>query len=311
MPASAMSVAWILACRSEPWSAPPSCCWQIAGGQAGPLAVHRSEDALPARPAVALRRSQLARLLGLQPDAGVVTAKLTVLGMRVEATADSWRVTPPAHRFDIAIEADLIEEVGREIGLAAIPESAPRARQVFAPMPEAQASETQDTRSARGPRLSGGDSLRVRRSRAAAETFSVRGHRAACQSDRRKPGRDARVPVARTAAVDPAIIFVASRIASGCSSWAASSTAAATETEMYRGRQRRAAPRGAMGQRARQRRKLLRAFDFFDLRADVAALLSISGDLATFEFRPGGPACLHPGRSATILKAGVAVGSPG
>ena len=119
---------------------------------AGPTAVHRSQDPPPVRAPVSLRRSQLARLLGLQPQTGVVAAKLTALGMRVAVTADGWRVTPPAQRFDIAIEADLIEEVGRAIGLAAIPESAPRTRQVFAPLPEAQAGETRvlDLLAARG-----------------------------------------------------------------------------------------------------------------------------------------------------------------
>ena len=38
------------------------------------------------------------------------------LEMRVERDPDGWRVTPPPFRFDITIEEDLIEEVGRMVG---------------------------------------------------------------------------------------------------------------------------------------------------------------------------------------------------
>lgn len=280
---------------------------QIAGGEAGPLAVHRSQDPLPARPAVALRRSQLARLLGLQPDAGVVAAKLKALGMQVDATADGWRVTPPAHRFDIAIEADLIEEVGREIGLAAIPESAPRVRQVFAPLPEAQAGETRilDLLAARGyqeaihfafvdpalqqrlfPAASGvrlanpiADNLAVMRVSLWPALLQATADNFRRQQDRVR-------------------LFELGSVFDGTG----------TETDMVAGVI--AGPRHAE-QWATPRDETKLAADFYDLRADVSALLSISGDPTAYEFRPGGPPCLHPGRCATLLKAGVVVGSLG
>ena len=280
---------------------------QIAGGEAGPLAVHRSQDPLPARPPVALRRSQLARLLGLQPDAGVVAAKLTALGMRVDATADGWRVTPPAHRFDIAIEADLIEEVAREIGLAAIPESAPRARQVFAPMPEAQAGETRilDLLAARGYQeaihFAFVDPALQQRLFPAAATVRLANPIAENLAVMRVslwPGLLQATADNFRRQQDRVRLFELGSVFDG----------SGTETEMVAGVS--AGPRHAeQWGSARDEAKI--AADFFDLRADVSALLSISGDLAAFEFRPGGPACLHPGRSATILKAGVAVGSLG
>jgi phenylalanyl-tRNA synthetase beta chain len=40
----------------------------------------------------------------------------------------------------------------------------------------------------------------------------------------------------------------------------------------------------------------------------VSALLALAGTAAQFEWRAGGPACLHPGRSATVLRSGVEVG---
>ncbi len=280
---------------------------QIEGGQVGPLAVHRSQDPLPARPPVALRRSQLARLLGLQVDASVVAAKLTALGMRVDTTADGWRVTPPAHRFDIAIEADLIEEVGREIGLAAIPESAPRARQNFAPMPEAQAGEARvlDLLAARGYQetihFAFVDPVLQQRLFPVVATVRLANPIAANLAVMRVslwPGLLQATADNFRRQQDRVRLFELGSVFDGTG----------TETEMIAGVI--AGPRHAE-QWGSARDEAKTAADFYDLRADVSALLAISGDLAAFEFRPGGPSCLHPGRSATILKAAVAVGFVG
>jgi phenylalanyl-tRNA synthetase beta chain len=94
---------------------------QICGGSAGPLTVVEEPRDLPQRNAVRLRRQRLSSILGLDVAADQVTALLGRLGMRVEPTADGWQVTPPSFRFDISIEEDLIEEVGRMIGYDHIP----------------------------------------------------------------------------------------------------------------------------------------------------------------------------------------------
>jgi phenylalanyl-tRNA synthetase beta chain len=46
---------------------------------------------------------------------------LTGLGMQVHAIAEGWQVTAPSWRFDMAIEADLIEELARMYGLDNLP----------------------------------------------------------------------------------------------------------------------------------------------------------------------------------------------
>jgi phenylalanyl-tRNA synthetase beta chain len=51
-----------------------------------------------------------------------------------------------------------------------------------------------------------------------------------------------------------------------------------------------------------------RDLDFFDLKGDVAALLQLAAADADLEWRGGGPGCLHPGRSASVYRKGVAVG---
>ena len=91
------------------------------GGQAGPLTVAERAADVPRRPAVALRRQRLDTLLGLAVPAAQVSDLLTRLGMRVTARGDGWQITPPSFRFDITIEEDLVEEVGRMVGYDRIP----------------------------------------------------------------------------------------------------------------------------------------------------------------------------------------------
>ena len=47
-----------------------------------------------------------------------------------------WRVTPPSHRYDLAIEEDYIEEVGRVRGYDALPRTIPTLQPTFRALPE-------------------------------------------------------------------------------------------------------------------------------------------------------------------------------
>jgi phenylalanyl-tRNA synthetase beta chain len=51
-----------------------------------------------------------------------------------------------------------------------------------------------------------------------------------------------------------------------------------------------------------------RPVDFYDVKADVEALLAATGDGAAFRFEASALACLHPGRSARILRHDVPCG---
>src|ERR1700716_4058771 len=108
----------------------------MAGGSAGPVEVTQSAAHLPQRPAVPLRAKQLTRLLGVELPAERVEATLAGLKMQVTRSATGWQVTPAAHRFDIGIEADLIEEVARVVGFDAIPETDALGPQRFRSLPE-------------------------------------------------------------------------------------------------------------------------------------------------------------------------------
>ncbi len=93
----------------------------IVGGQPGPICEQHAEPPMAMPAAILLRRSRIERLLGITiPDTEVVE-NLRRLAMQVEPVADGWQVTAPSARFDIALEADLIEELARLIGYANIP----------------------------------------------------------------------------------------------------------------------------------------------------------------------------------------------
>ncbi|HLN49492.1 MAG TPA: phenylalanine--tRNA ligase subunit beta, partial [Steroidobacteraceae bacterium] len=102
----------------------------IAGGEAGPLQVTRAAGAAEPQRWVRLRRSRLRRLLGATVPDEEVRLLMVAIAERVETEAEGWRVESPPHRFDIRIEADLIEEVARLRGFDSIAESHAVAPQV-------------------------------------------------------------------------------------------------------------------------------------------------------------------------------------
>ncbi len=95
----------------------------ITGGRAGPVVEASDPAHLPQRPEVPLRPARVARLLGVEIPADEIEEILTRLGMALTPADEGWQVTPPSSRFDIAIEADLIEEVARIHGYHRIPDN--------------------------------------------------------------------------------------------------------------------------------------------------------------------------------------------
>jgi phenylalanyl-tRNA synthetase beta chain len=93
----------------------------IAGGQAGPVIEVSAQEQLPKQMPITLRKARIERVLGMLPDPEDVADILERLGMAVTAVDDGWQVIPPTYRFDIAIEADLIEEIGRVYGYDRLP----------------------------------------------------------------------------------------------------------------------------------------------------------------------------------------------
>ena len=111
----------------------------ICGGHAGPLC--EVMGMLPARPPVRLRRARAERILGVPLAATEVAEIFGLLGYAFAQQGDEFLVTPPAYRFDIAIEEDLIEEVARVRGYDRIPEGKPRGGAVILPAVETRLSD--------------------------------------------------------------------------------------------------------------------------------------------------------------------------
>ncbi len=109
---------------------------EICGGKAGAISEARGE--LPKRAAIALRRSRVARVLGIALDNAQIAALFTRLRFDFAANGDDCRVTPPSFRFDLSIEADLIEELARVHGYDNIPALAPQAALSMLPYSELQ-----------------------------------------------------------------------------------------------------------------------------------------------------------------------------
>ena len=94
------------------------------GGRAAPdTSSHYPEPVEPWRVSLRLERAEL--LLGMQVRPEEAAARLESLGCQVERE-DGWlSATVPTFRRDLRREADLVEEVGRLVGLEHVPEELP------------------------------------------------------------------------------------------------------------------------------------------------------------------------------------------
>ena len=82
----------------------------------------------PTRPrTITLRPARTNAILGTDLDEAAVAGSLRRLGLAVDATQEPLSVTVPLFRPDLVREIDLIEEVGRMVGYATLPETLPPA----------------------------------------------------------------------------------------------------------------------------------------------------------------------------------------
>ena len=95
----------------------------IAGGSAGPITVVSTQENIPKRSSVLLRRQKIEKILGINFTDEYIVDLFQRLGMTIQAEAEGWQVVPPGFRFDIGIEADLIEEIARIYGYNNLPRS--------------------------------------------------------------------------------------------------------------------------------------------------------------------------------------------
>ena len=93
------------------------------GGRPGPVVNVLAADHLPRRTALNLKTAHCARILGLDIPPETIADILVRLGMDLEPIGGGWRVTPPSARIDLVHEVDLIADVARIHGYDRIPVS--------------------------------------------------------------------------------------------------------------------------------------------------------------------------------------------
>ena len=109
---------------------------EIVGGEAGPVVEKISDADLPNCAEITLVEASIEKMLGLTIEASEVEEILVRLGMNVSKVDNGWKVIAPSYRFDMAIEADLIEELARIYGYNRLPVRTPMAATPLLPVPE-------------------------------------------------------------------------------------------------------------------------------------------------------------------------------
>ncbi|MDP8984372.1 MAG: phenylalanine--tRNA ligase subunit beta, partial [Pseudomonadota bacterium] len=264
----------------------------MQGGAAGPGAP------------VTLRRSRLAKILGVSVPDDEVRRLLAAVTGDVQSTADGWRVRSPAHRFDIAIEADLIEEVARLRGFDSIAE-----RHAIAPQVAGIASESRiandrlltamaDLGYREAITYSFVDPALQRRLFPDAPALALANPLSADLSEMRVSLWTGLVRAAQEnlRRQQPRV-----RLFELGKKFEVAGTGALREIETLAGI--------AIGARwpeqwdgARERT------DFYDIKGHLTQLFALTGDTAAYRFEAASLGCLRPGRSARIWRDSTAIG---
>ncbi|MDR0564560.1 MAG: phenylalanine--tRNA ligase subunit beta [Azoarcus sp.] len=100
----------------------------ICGGTPGPVEEARADEHLPRREEIALRPERVCKVLGIQLDSLAMKELLMRESLQVRDLMAELRVLPPAFRFDLETEEDLIEEIARLYGYDNIPSLAPQGK---------------------------------------------------------------------------------------------------------------------------------------------------------------------------------------
>jgi len=281
---------------------------EICGGRAGPATEAVESRQLPRAVPILLRAARIERVLGMTLPAAQVESILKRLDMRVARARDksgrAWKVTAPSWRFDLVREVDLIEELARVHGYQRVPVQAPPATLHVSPLSETRVAES---------RLR---SVLIDRDYQEVITYSF-------------------VDPALQALImpDQPALALANPIASDLAQMRTSLWPGLIQTVRHNlnrqqtrvrvfelGRRFRLGANGATDEQQvlsgvacgdahpEQWGSATRPVDFFDVKADVEALLASSGQ--AFLFRPARHAALHPGQAAEIVQAhtGVVVG---
>ncbi|MEI8595735.1 phenylalanine--tRNA ligase subunit beta [Photobacterium sp. Hal280] len=279
---------------------------EICGGDVAPIVEAESEQHLPQQNSIVLRRSKLDNLLGHFVSDEDVVEILSRLGCMVEPTDTGWRAVAPSWRFDLAIEEDLVEEVGRIYGYNNIPAQSPVAALSMNLHQEAN--------------------LPLKRVR---DLLVDRGYHEAITYSFVEPEQQKLIVPDTDAIILPHPIS-AEMSAMRLSLWSGLLNTVAFNQKRQQPRVRlfesgmRFVPDAAAENGIRQETMLAgviagarseehwdiatNTVDFFDLKGDLEAVLELTAKDAEFTFTPAKHPALHPGQSAAIVVDGKEVG---
>ncbi|WP_318434629.1 phenylalanine--tRNA ligase subunit beta [Photobacterium leiognathi] len=279
---------------------------EICGGEVAPIVEAESEADLPKAATIELRRTKLDRLLGHSIASEEVVEILTRLGCDVETTDAGWKAVAPAWRFDMAIEEDLVEEVGRIYGYNNIPNQSPVAALSMNLHKEAN--------------------LPLKRVR---DLLVDRGYQEAITYSFVEPEQQKLI----VPEIEPLILpfpISAEMSAMRLSLWTGLLNTVVFNQKRQQPRVRlfeaglRFIPEESAENGMRQEMMLAgviagnrsdehwdiatNTVDFFDLKGDLEAVLELTANEAAFSFKAAKHPALHPGQSAAIVVDGKEVG---
>ncbi len=280
---------------------------EIVGGEPGPIIAVESAADLPNIAPITLRSERIEQMLSMVMDDSEVERLLGGLGLGVTADGPGrWQVVVPSHRFDISLEVDLIEELARLYGYNRLPVRYPQAR--LAPQRKAEAAVE----------LPAVRRLLVARGYQEAITYSFIDPK---MFEMFNPG------VAPLMLANP---ISADMAAMRSSLWPGLVKALQhnlnrqqTRVRMFESGLRFVGQLEGLKQEAMLAGvicggRLPEAWahardtvDFYDIKADVEALLACAGSANEFSFAAGEHPALHPGQTARIERDGRLVGFVG
>ncbi len=268
----------------------------FAGGIPGPTVLTESAGAQLKAASIRLRHERVTRVLGLEIDATRIAGYLAKLGMQLQAGKGEWQVTPPSWRFDIKIEEDLIEEIARLHGYNNIPAVDAEIAQQLGVWTEG-----------------------VVRSERAADLLIDHGYQEAITYSFVDPQWQSLMfpDESARALVNP---ISAELGVMRLSLWPGLAQAARENLRRQQSRvwlfevgakftgnaEIEVVAGLALGSVAPEQWDAPnRKVDFFDIKADVEALLALTGDAASFTFKAASLPALHPGQTARIFRESV------
>jgi len=285
---------------------------QISGGKVGPVVEQCYNDYIPQAKNILLRKEKITRVLGIEIDNATIKDVLTRLEMTVEDCAGGWHVSAPAFRFDIQYDVDLVEEIGRIYGYDNLPSTLPHGSINMSACPEDKVAELKFKE------------LLVNLGYQEAICYSFVDPKAQNLITPDNPGIRLSNPISEDLSVMRtslwtgligALVYNQNRQQNRIRLFEVGSRfvpngSAISDGQLDKNLLQEVMIAGIISGSAfpEQWGETGRSVDFYDLKADVEAILNLGSNLSAYHFTAEQNPALHPGQSARIYKGDQAIG---